>query len=128
MLSATLIDILSGPARAALRQINKNGRVTRGPELQKSLRNGGNYQTLANGYLGVQGMDRNGESDQQLRQKQAELRERVDAIRRDFKSGLDRDLEEQAVQLENAEVLDALLKQALTELEEIEQKLRRREK
>ena len=73
-------------------------------------------------------MDRNGESEQQLRQKQVELRERVDAIRRDFKSGLDRDLEEQAVQLENAEVLDALLKQALTELEEIEQKLRRREK
>ncbi len=73
-------------------------------------------------------MGKNGVSEQQLRQKQAELRERVDAIRRDFRSGLDPDFEEQAVQLENAEVLDALLKQALTELEEIEQKLRRREK
>lgn len=70
----------------------------------------------------------NTESEQALRQKQTELRERVDAIRRDFRSGLDRDFEEQAVQLQNAEVLDALLKQALTELEEIELKLRRLEK
>jgi RNA polymerase-binding transcription factor DksA len=44
------------------------------------------------------------------------------------KSGLDPDFEEQAVQLENAEVQDALLNQALSELEEIEQKLRRRGK
>ncbi|MBI1732306.1 MAG: hypothetical protein HYR49_06005 [Gammaproteobacteria bacterium] len=73
-------------------------------------------------------MKNNTESEQALRQKQTELRERVDAIRRDFRSGLDRDFEEQAVQLQNAEVLDALLKQALTELEEIELKLRRLEK
>lgn len=66
------------------------------------------------------------ETDEELRQKQAELRERVDAIKRDFRGGLDRDFEEQAVQLENAEVLNALLAQALNELEEIEQKLRRR--
>lgn len=66
------------------------------------------------------------ETDEELRQKQAELRERVDAIKRDFRGGLDRDFEEQAVQLENADVLNALLTQALNELEEIEQKLRRR--
>lgn len=70
-------------------------------------------------------MDKQGESVQQLRDKQAELRERVDAIKRDFQGGLERDFEEQAVQLENADVLNALLQQALTELEEIEQKLRR---
>lgn len=71
-------------------------------------------------------MEKQDESVQALRDKQAELRERVDAIKRDFQAGLDRDFEEQAVQLENAEVLNALLTQALTELEEIEQKLRRR--
>jgi RNA polymerase-binding transcription factor DksA len=70
-------------------------------------------------------MEKPQESEQALREKQAELRERVEAIRRDVRSGLDPDFEEQAVQLENAEVLDALLRQALTELEEIEQKLRR---
>ena len=68
------------------------------------------------------------EIDEELRQKKIELRERVDAIRRDVRSGLDPDFEEQAVQLENAEVLDALLKQALSELEEIERKLRSHEK
>jgi hypothetical protein len=68
------------------------------------------------------------DSEKSLREKQVELRERVDAIKRDFRGGLDRDFEEQAVQLENADVLNALLKQALTELEEIEQKLRRFEK
>ena len=65
----------------------------------------------------------NDERDELLRKKR-ELNDRVDAIRHDFESGLDRDLEEQAVELENAEVLDGLLKQALDELEEIEQKLR----
>ena len=68
------------------------------------------------------------EIDEELRQKKIELRERVDAIRRDVRGGLDPDFEEQAVQLENAEVLDALLKQALSELEEIERKLRSHEK
>ncbi len=73
-------------------------------------------------------MNKIDESDQQLRLKQGELRERVDAIRRDIRGGLDPDLDEQAVQLENAEVLDALLALAVNELEEIEQKLRRRMK
>ncbi len=70
-------------------------------------------------------MEKNQETEQELLRKKAELRERVDAIKRDFRGGLDRDFEEQAVQLENAEVLNALLAQALDELEEIEQKLRR---
>lgn len=73
-------------------------------------------------------MPGNPDSEESLRRKQKELRERVDAITRDFRGGLDRDLEEQAVQLENAEVLDALLKQAIGELEEIERKLRRFER
>lgn len=73
-------------------------------------------------------MEKKQETEQELLRKKAELRERVDAIKRDFRGGLDRDFEEQAVQLENAEVLNALLTQALDELEEIEQKLRRWEK
>jgi RNA polymerase-binding transcription factor DksA len=77
---------------------------------------------------GTATMPGNPDSEESLRRKQKELRERVDAITRDFRGGLDRDLEEQAVQLENAEVLDALLKQAIGELEEIERKLRRFER
>lgn len=60
-----------------------------------------------------------------LQRQRAELLERIDAIKRDYASGLDKDLEEQAIQLENAEVLEALLKQAYDELEEIERKLDR---
>lgn len=64
---------------------------------------------------------------EQLLEKRQELKERVEAVRRDFAGGLDPDFEEQAVQLENAEVLNELLRQALSELEDIEQKLRRLE-
>jgi RNA polymerase-binding transcription factor DksA len=65
------------------------------------------------------------ETRQALLDKRRELEERVDAVRKDFAGGLDPDLDEQAVQLENAEVLNELLREALSELEEIEQKLRR---
>ena len=65
------------------------------------------------------------ETREALIDKRRELEQRVEAVRRDFAGGLDPDLEEQAVQLENAEVLNELLRQALSELEEIEQKLRR---
>lgn len=65
------------------------------------------------------------ETRQALIDKRRELEERVDAVRKDFAGGLDPDLDEQAIQLENAEVLNELLREALSELEEIEQKLRR---
>jgi RNA polymerase-binding transcription factor DksA len=65
------------------------------------------------------------ESRQSLIEKRRELEERVEAVRKDFEGGLDRDLDDQAIQLENAEVLNELLREALSELEEIEKKLRR---
>ena len=65
------------------------------------------------------------ETRQALIEKRRELEERVEAVRRDFAGGLEPDLEEQAIQLENAEVLNELLREALSELEEIEKKLRR---
>jgi RNA polymerase-binding transcription factor DksA len=65
------------------------------------------------------------EARQVLVDRRRELRERVEAVRKDFAGGLDPDLDEQAIQLENAEVLNELLREALSELEEIEQKLRR---
>jgi len=64
------------------------------------------------------------ETRESLIDKRRELEERVEAVRRDFAGGLDPDFEEQAVQLENAEVLNELLRQALSELEDIESKLR----
>jgi len=63
------------------------------------------------------------ENREALQRLRAELLERIDAIKRDYASDLDQDLEEQAQQLENAEVLEALLKQAYDELEVIDRKL-----
>lgn len=57
--------------------------------------------------------------------KRAELLDRLDAINRDYANGLDRNMEEQAIQLENAEVLEALSRQAVEELEAISRKLDR---
>ncbi|MDZ7735643.1 MAG: hypothetical protein U5P41_05730 [Gammaproteobacteria bacterium] len=63
------------------------------------------------------------ESREDLQRQRDELLERIDAIKRDYASGLDQDMEEQAQQLENAEVLEALLKQAYDELAVIDRKL-----
>jgi RNA polymerase-binding transcription factor DksA len=68
------------------------------------------------------------ETRQALIDKRRELQERVEAVRKDFAGGLDPDLDEQAIQLENAEVLNELLREALSELEDIELKLRRMER
>ncbi len=59
----------------------------------------------------------------ELLKKQQELFDRITAIKKDFEKGLDRDLEEQALQLENYEVLQGLLEQAAAELEKIEKQL-----
>ena len=56
----------------------------------------------------------------ELLKKQQELIDRITAIKKDFERGLDRDLEEQALQLENYEVLQRLLEQATAELEKVE--------
>jgi len=59
----------------------------------------------------------------QLLSKRDELRERLEAIERDYRQGLDADSEERAVQLENAEVLDGIARAAREELERIEKEL-----
>lgn len=64
------------------------------------------------------------ETREQLLAKRAELQERLEAIKRDYASGLDRDLDEQAIQLENADVLAELGRKAAEQLQEIEKKLR----
>lgn len=56
----------------------------------------------------------------ELLKRQQELIDRITAIKKDFERGLDRDLEEQALQLENYEVLQRLLEQAAAELEKVE--------
>ena len=63
------------------------------------------------------------ESRDDLQRQRDELLDRIDAIKSDYASGLDQDMEEQAQQLENAEVLEALLKQAYEELAVIDRKL-----
>jgi len=60
---------------------------------------------------------------QQLRARREALRERLQAIHRDYGQGLDRDADEQAQQLENAEVLAGLEKAAAEELEAVEKRL-----
>ena len=60
---------------------------------------------------------------EQLIEKRNELRLRLESIEKDYRQGLDPDLEEQAVQLENAEVQEAIAKSTSEELQRIEEKL-----
>ncbi|MBD3669833.1 MAG: hypothetical protein HUJ29_03595 [Gammaproteobacteria bacterium] len=60
---------------------------------------------------------------QELIAKREELRERLRSIHRDYGQGLDRDSEEQAQQLENAEVLEGIAKATAEELERIDRRL-----
>lgn len=62
----------------------------------------------------------------QLVQRRDELRERLAAIRRDIGGGLERDLEEQAQQLENRETLMEIARVAESELAGIERQLAER--
>jgi RNA polymerase-binding transcription factor DksA len=63
----------------------------------------------------------------ELKNRKTELENRMNAIREDIKSGLDPDSEEQAVQLENYEVLLELIKNAESELGEVNEELLRLE-
>lgn len=58
-----------------------------------------------------------------LIEKRDELRERLDSIEKDYRQGLDPDSGERAVQLENAEVQEAIAKAASEELQRIEEEL-----
>ena len=60
---------------------------------------------------------------QALLAKRDELRERLESIEKDYQQGLDADSEEQAIQLENAEVLAGIAKATAEELERIEGQL-----
>ncbi len=55
---------------------------------------------------------------------QHKLLERITAIKKDFEYGLDPNLEDQAIQLENYEVLQRLLEQADNELNKIDIQLK----
>ena len=60
---------------------------------------------------------------QKLLDRREELLNRLAAIRADLASGLDADAEEQAVQLENLEVLSEIRRLAEAELESVEKAL-----
>lgn len=60
---------------------------------------------------------------EQLIEKRNELRTRLESIEKDYRQGLDSDLEEQAVQLENAEVQEVIAKSTSEELQRIEERL-----
>ena len=63
------------------------------------------------------------ESKAELEKKRDELRARLDQIEQDYRKGLETDLEEQAIQLENAEVLEGIAKATSEELQRIEELL-----
>lgn len=63
--------------------------------------------------------------EQQLTAQKQELTNRVDKIRADIGRGLDADSKEQATQLENQEVLDALANEATGEINKINAALQR---
>jgi len=60
---------------------------------------------------------------EQLLKKRDELCQRLDEIERDYRQGLDPDSEEQAIQLENAEVLEAIAKSTSEQIQAIEKQL-----
>lgn len=64
----------------------------------------------------------------ELTQKRDELLHRLDAIKRDYANGLDADFEEQAQQLENAEVLAEISRVTHEELQKVTTALERIEK
>jgi len=59
----------------------------------------------------------------ELLKRRDELVARLESIEADYRSGLDANSTEQALQLENAEVLDGIARAAAEELEQIEKKL-----
>ena len=63
----------------------------------------------------------------ELRLQRDSLRERLEAIQQDYKKGLSADSDDQAIELENAEVLEGIAKAAAEELSQIEERLLRLE-
>ena len=61
---------------------------------------------------------------EELLKKRKELGDRVEAIRADYRRGLDADSEERAVQLENRETLQEIERVSLEEIAKINQQLK----
>ena len=59
----------------------------------------------------------------ELLQQRDALRERLESIEQDYKKGLSADSEEQAIQLENADVLEGIAKATAEKLSQIEDQL-----
>jgi hypothetical protein len=57
---------------------------------------------------------------QELETRRDELRDRIEAIHRDLGRGLEKDYEEQSIQLENLEVLQEIARVAEQELRKVE--------
>lgn len=64
----------------------------------------------------------------ELSAKRDELLQRLEAIKKDYRSGLSADSEEQAIQLENAEVLEEISRVTNEELQKVTQALDRIER
>ncbi|MCG8315785.1 MAG: hypothetical protein MI976_21455 [Pseudomonadales bacterium] len=67
------------------------------------------------------------ERKQQLTTRRDELLRRLEAIKNDYGKGLDPDWEEQAMQLENAEVLAEISRVTAEELNKVQQGIERLE-
>jgi len=64
----------------------------------------------------------------ELIQRRTELRDRLTAINKDYAQGLDSDWEEQALQLENAEVLQEISRVSAEELSKVQNGIERLER
>jgi RNA polymerase-binding transcription factor DksA len=70
-----------------------------------------------------QEQQRAGDEKAALIEKRDELRARLEAIRADVRKGLEPDLEERAIQLQNDEVLEGIAAATAAELEKVEARL-----
>lgn len=61
----------------------------------------------------------------QLERRRQELARRIDAIHKDLRHGLEKDYEEQSIQLENLEVLQEIARVAELELKAVDLELAR---
>lgn len=68
------------------------------------------------------------EKKEALSKRRDELLVRLDAIKKDYSQGLDPDWEEQATQLENAEVLEEISRVTAEELNKVQVAIERLEK
>jgi hypothetical protein len=61
---------------------------------------------------------------EELIKKRKELMDRIDAIKADYRQGLDADSEERAIQLENYETLNEIERVSLEEIAKIDEQLK----